>query len=156
MRAANSAMGDYQREAMAIQQAVRRAEASGARLVLARTRLLEGRSYYNRGQFGPAQQALDQAQQMFLEAGDRASAATALNSLASVLSDQQDLPRSERMYRQALSVSEEIGDRRGMSAALNNLGILLKDERRFDEARQIHERALAIRREIADQAGTAL
>jgi serine/threonine protein kinase/tetratricopeptide (TPR) repeat protein/TolB-like protein len=153
---AYDALGDFQRESGAIQQALQRAEKSGARLVAARARLLEGKSYYNRGQLMAAQQALDQAQQAFLQAGDRASAAAALNSLAAVLDDQQDLPRSERMYRQALSVAEEIGDRRTMSAALNNLGILLKNERRFDEARQTHERALAVRREIADQGATAL
>jgi tetratricopeptide (TPR) repeat protein len=153
---ANDAMGDFQRESAAVQQAVQRARQSGARFVLARARLLEGRSLFNRGQAGPAQQALDQAQQVFLEVGDRANAAAALNSLAVVLADQQDLPRSERMYRLALSTAEEIGDRRTMSAALNNLGILLKDERRFDEARQIHERALVVRREIADQVAIAL
>lgn len=153
---ADDAMGDFQHESLAIRQAVQRAERSGARLVLARARLLEGRGDYNRGQLGAAQQALDQAQQMFLDAGDRASAASALSSLATVLSDQQDLTRSERMYRQALRVGEEIGDRRSISVALNNLGVLLKDERRFDEARQMHERALAIRRDIADQAWVAV
>jgi eukaryotic-like serine/threonine-protein kinase len=153
---ANDAMGDFQRESAAIQHALQRASQARARFVVARARLLEGRSLYNQGQLGPAQQALDQAQQVFLEVGDRASAAAALNSLAVVLGDQQDLPRSERMYRQAFSVAEEIGDRRTMSAALNNLGILLKDERRFDEARQAHARALAVRREIADQPAIAM
>jgi serine/threonine protein kinase/tetratricopeptide (TPR) repeat protein/TolB-like protein len=153
---ANDAIGDFQRGSSSIQQAVQRAEHSGARLVLARARWLEGRSDFNRGQLGPAQQALDQAQRVYLEVGDRAGAAAALNSLAVVLADQQDLSQSERMYRQALAVAEEIGDRRTISAALNNMGILLKDERRFDEARQVHERALAVRREISDQAAIAL
>ncbi len=152
---ADDAIGDFQRGAVAIEQALRRAEASGSTQLVARARLLQGRSDFNRGKLAQAQQLLDQAQRMFLDAGDRASAAAALNSLAVVLSDEQDLPRSERMYRQALAVSEEVGDRRWMSAALNNLGILLKDERRFAEARQLHERALAIRRETADQVGVA-
>ncbi|HUK33722.1 MAG TPA: serine/threonine-protein kinase, partial [Vicinamibacterales bacterium] len=82
---ADDAMGDFQHESTAIRQAVQRAERSGARFILARARLLEGRADYNRGQLGPAQQALDQAQQMFLDAGDRASAAAALSSLATVL-----------------------------------------------------------------------
>jgi serine/threonine protein kinase/tetratricopeptide (TPR) repeat protein/TolB-like protein len=153
---ADDALGDFQQESVAIQRAVQRAERTGARFVLARARVLEGRSDYNRGLLGPAEKALDQAQQVFLEVGDRAAAAGTLNSLGAVLGDQQDLPRSERMYRQALTVAEEIGDRRTMSAALNNLGILLKDERRFDEARRTHERALAVRREIADQGAIAL
>jgi tetratricopeptide (TPR) repeat protein/tRNA A-37 threonylcarbamoyl transferase component Bud32 len=144
-------LGDFPRESAAIQQALQHAERGGSRLLVARARLLEGHAYYNRGQLDAAEQALDRAQQMLLEVGDRAGAASALDNLAVVLSDKQDITRAEQMHRQALVVSEEIGDRRGMSSSLNNLGILLKDQRRFDEARRAHERSLALRREMADQ-----
>jgi serine/threonine protein kinase/tetratricopeptide (TPR) repeat protein len=147
---AEYALGDFPHELAATQQAVQRAEHSGSRHLTARARLLEGRSHFNQGQLGPAEQSLEIARQMFVAVGDRAGAASALNSLASVLSDKQDLARAERMHKEAFAMSEQIGDRRGMSAALNNLGIVLKDQRRFDEARQAHERALALRREIAD------
>ena len=90
---------------------------------------------------------------MFVSAGDKAGAASALNSLATVLADQQDLSRAQRMYEESLAASEEVGDGRGMSAALNNLGILFKDQRQYAAARQAHERALALRREIGDVPG---
>ena len=144
-----AALGDFLKETAALQQAL--AHANGSRLIVARVRLLEGRNLYNRGQLGAAEQSLNEAQRVFLEVGDRASAATALNSLGAVLGDQQDLSRAERMYEQSLAVSEEIGDRRGMAAALNNLGVLYKDRRRYDDARRVHERALTLRREVADQ-----
>jgi len=146
-----SALGDFPHELDAIQQALRRAELGGARHLVARARLLEGRSYYNQGQLGLAEESLNIARQAFIDIGDRAGAASALNSLASVLGDRHELPRAELMYGQALAASEQIGDQRGMSSALNNLGVVLKDQRRFDAARRAHERALALRREIADR-----
>ena len=151
-----SGLGDFPRELAAIQRALQRAEQTGARLLVARGRLFEGRSYFSQGELAKAEQSLEAARQMFIDAGDRAGAASALNSLGSVLGDQQDITRSQRMYEQSLATSEEIGDRRAMSAALNNLGILLKDQGQLVEARRAHERSLALRREIGDRNWTAV
>jgi len=74
--------------------------------------------------------------QIFEEVGDRSGAASALNSLGSVISDTHGRVRAENVYNQALAISEQIGDRRTMSAALNNPGILYKDLRRFQDARR--------------------
>ncbi len=152
---ASGALGDFRAESAAIQLAVDGAERSGVRLLIARARLLEGRSYFNRSELGPAEESLTQAQTIFLEVGDRAGAASALNSLGVVLGDTEDIARAERMLEQSLAISEEIGDRRAMSAALNNLGISLKDRRQLPAARRAHERALALRREIGDRNWTA-
>jgi tetratricopeptide (TPR) repeat protein/TolB-like protein len=153
---AQSALGDFPRELAALERALTRASENGATLVEARARLLEGRSFFSQGQPDRAVRSLESARQMFVDAGDKAGAASALNSLATVLSDQQDISRAQRMYEESLAASEEIGDRRGMSAALNNLGILFKDQRQYAEARQAHERALALRREIGDRNWTAI
>jgi eukaryotic-like serine/threonine-protein kinase len=153
---ASTALGNFPRELEAAQLALRRAESGGTRHLIARARLLEGRSYFNQGQLRPAEQSLEMARKTFVEIGDRAGAASALNSLAAVVGDLRDLPRAVRMHEEALRASEQIGDRRGMASALNNVGIVLKDQRRFDEARQAHERALALRREIADRRSIAI
>jgi serine/threonine protein kinase/tetratricopeptide (TPR) repeat protein len=153
---AAAALGDFPRELAALEHALRRAEQLGARLVVARARLLEGRSYFNQGEPTRAERSLEAARQVFLEAGDRSGVASALNSLGTVVSDQHDITRGQRMYEQSLATSEEIGDRRAMSAALNNLGILLKDQGKLREALAAHERALALRREIGDRNWTAV
>jgi serine/threonine protein kinase/tetratricopeptide (TPR) repeat protein/TolB-like protein len=153
---ASSALGDFPTELKSAQDALRRAERSGSRHLIARARLLEGRSYFNQGQLTSAEQSLEIARKMFIEVGDRAGAALALNSMGSVMADMHDLPRAERMYREALSANEQIGARRAMSGSLNNLGIVLKDQRRFGEARAAYERALAIQREIGDKNWTAI
>jgi serine/threonine-protein kinase len=153
---AASALGDFPRELAALEHALGRAGQIGARLLIARARLLEGRSYFNQGEPTKAERSLDAARQVFLEAGDRSGAASALNSLGTVLSDQQDITRAQRMYVESLTASEEIGDRRAMSSALNNLGILLKDQGKLREALAAHERALRLRREIGDRNWTAV
>lgn len=151
-----AALGDFPHQLAAIQRALQHAEQTGAKLLVARARLFEGRSYFSQGQPQKSEQSLDTARQLFVEAGDRAGAAAALNNLGSVLADQQDITRAQRMYEQSLATSEEIGERRGMSSALNNLGILLKDQGQLVEARRAHERSLAIRREIGDRNWTAV
>lgn len=153
---AASALGDFPRELAALQRAVHGAEQLGARLLVARARLFEGRSYFNQGEPTKAAQSMEAARAVFLEAGDLAGAASALNSLGTVLSDQQDITRGQRMYEQSLATSEQIGDRRAMSAALNNLGILLKDQGKLKEALAAHQRSLALRREIGDRNWTAV
>jgi serine/threonine-protein kinase len=153
---ASSALGDFPNELESTQDALRRAEHSGSRHLIARARLLEGRSYFNQGQLANAEKSLEIARQTFIDVGDRAGAALALSSLGSVVADMHDLPRAERMYREAIAVNEQIGNRRSLSGAMNNLGILLKDQRRFDEARAFYERALAIQREIGDKNWTAI
>jgi eukaryotic-like serine/threonine-protein kinase len=149
-------LGDFPHQLAALQRALQSAEQAGAKLLVARARLFEGRCYFNKGEPQKAERSLDTARQLFLDAGDRAGAASALNNLGSVLADQQDITRAQRMYEQALATSEEIGERRGMSSALNNLGILLKDQGQLGEARRAHERSLAIRREIGDRNWTAV
>jgi serine/threonine protein kinase/tetratricopeptide (TPR) repeat protein len=153
---AYGALGDFPHQLAATQRALQHAEQTGAKLLVARARLFEGRTYYNLGNPQQSELALDAARRLFIDAGDRAGAASALSSLASVLSDQQDITRARTMFEQSFATSEEIGDRRAMSSALNNLGIMLKDQGELAEARRVHERSLAIRREIGDRSWTAV
>src|SRR5205807_4440163 len=97
---AHTALGNFPRALAAAQHALQRSEQSGSRHLIARARLLEGRSHFDQGQLGPAEQSLEMARHMFVDIGDRAGAATALNSLAAVLADQQDLSRAGHMYEQ--------------------------------------------------------
>ena len=151
---AAAALGDFKHELEALQRAMRAAQSSGSRLLLAQATLREGRSYRNLGQPGPAERSMRAAQTVFEEVGDKAGVASALNGLAALLGDQDDLA-AERLFRQSLAISEEIGDRGGASATLNNIGVILKDRREYEAARRVHERALAIRREIGHRNGEA-
>ena len=54
----------------------------------------KGAAYFHQGQLRPAETSLEIARQTFVEIGDRAGVASALNSLGSVMSDLHDIPRS--------------------------------------------------------------
>ena len=148
---AASALSDFSRELASIQRARQHADQHGMRLLSARAYLLEGRSYYNQGKVADAEPALQKARELFAAAGDRSGEAAALNSLASVIADQQGRPQGRPMYDASYAAAEAIGDRRAMSTALNNLGVMLKDMGDYVGARQAHERSLALRREIDDR-----
>jgi serine/threonine protein kinase/tetratricopeptide (TPR) repeat protein/TolB-like protein len=152
---ASSSLGRFPDGLAAAQRALQRAEQLGSRHLVARARLLEGRSYFNQGELRNAERSLEVARKIFVEVEDGANEASTLNSLASVIGDLHEIPRSMRMFEAALATSERIGDRRGMSTVLNNLGIALKDQRRFVEAREAYERSLALAREIGHQTGVA-
>src|SRR5262249_33484343 len=83
-------LSDFKRQQQADAQAAAKAKSSGARLLLANARLVEGRAFYNLGQPENAVASLQEAQSLFAAAGDRAGASSSLASLASVYGDQQD------------------------------------------------------------------
>jgi eukaryotic-like serine/threonine-protein kinase len=149
------ALSDFKGQQLIGARAAEKAQASGARLLLARARLSEGRAFYNLGQPDTAIRQLREAQSLYSSAGDRTGIASALNSLAVVYLDRRDLTSSIRTLEQSLATAREIGDRRQMGTTLSNLGIVLKDQGRFADALVMHEQALALRREVGNKPGEA-
>jgi tetratricopeptide (TPR) repeat protein len=80
--------GDYNRQQALAQQAGKKAQAIGARLLLARAKLVEGQALENQSHFKDAVEAYSTAKQIFEDAGDRDGTATALNALGIVLQKQ--------------------------------------------------------------------
>jgi len=148
-------LSEFKRQQQVYAQAEKKVRSSRARLLLAATRLAEGRAFYNLGQPENAISALEEAKSVFAAAGDKAGIASALSSLASVYGDQTDIPHEIQMHQQSLAISREIGDKRLTSSSLNNLASLFKDQGRYDDALKLHEEALALRREIGDKSWTA-
>ncbi|MGH2897271.1 MAG: tetratricopeptide repeat protein, partial [Solirubrobacteraceae bacterium] len=103
---AAAGLGDFPRQLTVLQRMIPGVERSQSRLLLAQGRLAEGGSYFNQGQPGPAEKSLEAARRIFIEVGDKAGAASALNSMANVLADQQDLARVRGLYEEALAMSE--------------------------------------------------
>jgi tetratricopeptide (TPR) repeat protein len=148
-------LSDFKRQQQTYAQAVQKGRALGAQLLVARARLFEGRAFFQLGQPEDAIHAFQEAQPLFINAGDRAGVASVLSNLATVYGDRSDIPRTIQMLKESLAISREIGDKRQMATALNNLAIDFKDQGRFADARQTHEEALALRREIGDRLGAA-
>ena len=154
--AAAGSLSDFKRQQVAAERAATKGQAQGARLLLARARLLESRALYEQGQLTQAAAASQEARDIDTAAGDRAGAAAALNTIASVLSARGDVIKATEMHEQAVEIFRQIGNKKGMASALNNIAIQLKDRGDLTGARRVQEQVLALRREVADKSGAAV
>jgi DNA-binding winged helix-turn-helix (wHTH) protein/TolB-like protein/tetratricopeptide (TPR) repeat protein len=73
---------NYSRQQALARQAADKAQAIGARLLLARAKIVEGQALDNQSHFKDAIEAYSTAKQIFEDAGDRDGAVLALNALA--------------------------------------------------------------------------
>ncbi len=146
-------VSDFKHELALAKKADLKGKELGARLLVARAKLAEGRASFSLGDSKDANLLAEEAKRLFAQAGDRNGEATALHNMAAALSDQGDNPGSVGLDGQALEICRAIGNLRCMSDALNNMGIVLKDQADFPAARQAYEKSLALRREIGDRVG---
>jgi len=139
---------DYKRQQTLAEQAAAKALSSGARLLLARAKLVQGWALDDQAQFKEATQAYSSAQQIFQEAGDRDGTATALNDLGIVLQKQGDLTGARAKLEQARSDFRQIGDGNGLGGALSNLGEVYRAEGDLLKAEGLYREALEIFRKL--------
>jgi tetratricopeptide (TPR) repeat protein/predicted Ser/Thr protein kinase len=149
-------LSDFKRELAMTKKAEPKGQAQGARLLVARAKLGEGRALFSLGDAKESQHATQEAQRLFAEAGDRNGEATALHNIASAISEQGDNAAAMKLHEQALVVCRTIGNRRCMGDALNSIGVIHKDEANFAAAQRAYEQSLALRREIGDRGGEAV
>ena len=148
---AAASVSDYRRVQMAAQRAVTKGQAQGARLVIARARMLEGWAFRNLGEPKKATELLDDARRTYAAVGDRGSVARVLTRLAGAYYDQGDLAAVKRMFEESLTIQRQIGDKAGNAASLNGIGVVLDSQGDLVGARRMYEQSLAIAREIGNR-----
>jgi tetratricopeptide (TPR) repeat protein len=153
-RAADS-VGDFKRTQRQAAETVRKARAMGAGRMVAQALLIEGGALQHQGLQDQAGKAFEEAQQLFMVAGDRQGAAVALQSTGGLLYDKGDYDAARQIYEQALIVFHQIGAERNVSGALNRIGNALYDENRLTEAKAYYEQTLDLDRKIGDKQGIA-
>lgn len=99
---------------------------------------------------------LEEAHQLFLEVGDRAGEARALNSLASAVRTVGSSGRARELYDEALRIRTEIGDESGISVTTFNLARLAMDEGDFETGRRLFERSHEIDTSLGEEWGAML
>jgi tetratricopeptide (TPR) repeat protein len=119
-----SALSDFQRARTAAATAAEKARDHGARLLVARARLKEGRALERLGQPKEAIDAAEEAKSNFLQAGDRRGVAGAWNNVFSLLWRQGGLDGAQTAATHVLEIYREIGDRGGVATGLLNVGLL--------------------------------
>lgn len=153
--AAARALSDFARQQAAATQAATKANAQGARLLLARARLLQGEALEELGEGPKAIDAYGEAQRIYSSAGDRRGEARALNNIAIVYRAQGDLTRARSMYERALATYTEIGDERNLIAVTANLANVLRQQGDLQGAQARYQDALEAARRTGDRRNEA-
>jgi tetratricopeptide (TPR) repeat protein len=148
-------VSDFRRQRDAAGRAASAAQAVDARLVVAAARDLEGWALYKLGETEPAKAALRAAERAFGAAGDQASRARSLASLALIAREQGDLAQARRGHEEALRTFRSTGNQRSIAWALTHVGIVAELEGDAAGARRAYDDALGSQREIGDQLGVA-
>ncbi len=137
-------LADYKREQALAESAARKAEMTGARLLLARAKLVVGYAADGLGNFRSARDAYAVAQQMCAESGDVVGAALAEMDIGITLDEQGDLAGAKRSYEQVLPVFQGKGDQLSLVAALTNLSLIYSREGDLPKQEHLIREALAI------------
>jgi TolB-like protein/Tfp pilus assembly protein PilF len=147
---------DFKRELVAAVRATEKGQKLGARLLVARAELAEGRAYYSLGDYPHFQSAAEAARRIYAETGDRSGEANALHNLATGMYDHGDRANSLKLQEESLETCRKIGNKRCQADAFNSIGVALKDEADFEGARKSYEESIAIHRETGDKIGEAV
>jgi tetratricopeptide (TPR) repeat protein len=149
-------LADFKREQAATARAAATAEAQGARLLVARTRLEEGGAFADVGEPGKALALDNEGKQIYAKAGDRGNTAKALLDIGYVLQDEGDLEGAKRSYDESLAISRQIGDRRSVAKVLNNVAAILYRQGDLSTTRKMLEESMTNFREIGDTSAVAM
>ena len=150
---ADASLSDDNGAVAAATSAIRKANASGAKLLVARAKTFQCRSLANLGQSKPATAACEESRKIYHEAGDLAGEAGALHAMAEVPINQGDLETAEALYEQAFKLARQTGDKKATARELGNIGVIHFQEGDFATAKNIYREALDNFREVGDKRG---
>jgi len=155
--AANS-IADYKRQQSAASRGAQKADAIGARLVLARARLAEGRAIMELGEPAKAIPLLEQARDIFAATGNRFSQARVLQNLGLANYYQSRFDEAKKTYEEALAIQQELGNRANQAKLWNGIGMILERQNDLEGAKRAFQQTLEICRALNDTAmvGTAI
>ena len=80
---------------------------------------------------------------MYINEGDKAGQALALNNLGIVLYSKGDGVRALEHYQRSLKLKEEMGDREGQASTLNNIGYINEQNNNYRQGLEYYERCLS-------------
>ena len=137
-------IGDFKREQALADSAAKKSEMTGARLLLARAKLVGGYASDDLGNFSSAMDAYTVARRMFAESGDVDRSALALMNIGGVLAKQGDVAGAKRSIKQALKVFRKTSDQANLAAALFNLGEIYQRQGELPKAEPLDRESLTI------------
>jgi tetratricopeptide (TPR) repeat protein len=145
-----SSLSDFKRQQAAAEQSANASRAAGANLLLAQGLQLEGAAWERMGDSKKTVEFLNQANELYIAAGDRKGAARASLLAGDLLSDQGNYEGAMKRYEGALQVFREIGAMKSIAATDERIGNVFYAEGKMVEARKYYEQALPFDKEIND------
>jgi tetratricopeptide (TPR) repeat protein len=149
-------LSDNKQVVLAADNAIKKANVSGAKLLAARARVMQCRAFASLGQSQQSISAGAEARRIYHEAGDLPGEAGALHSMAEVPINQGDLAKAKELYEQALDIARKIGDKRAAARELGNIGLIFVQEGDFATGEKIYAEALANFRDVGDKHGMSV
>jgi tetratricopeptide (TPR) repeat protein len=149
-------LGDTHRMLAAVEAAEHKCQALGARLLLARARVVEGQAYDGLAQLDKSMAAYEDAKAIFAAASNRAGVASTVFYMAATLMDRGDNAKGLARFQEALADYRELGDRRGEARSMMGVGVMLQNLNDFDGALKNLTQALAVLREVGDRSNVAV
>jgi serine/threonine protein kinase/tetratricopeptide (TPR) repeat protein/TolB-like protein len=144
------ASADYKHELVMADEAKRKGEASGNRLLVAEAIFEKGHAYRNLNEPNKAKDLFAEARSRFAAAGSRYGEGRVLKQLGILLAEQNDLDNAEKAFREALQIARDLGNKAGEATELENLANVLLIQRNLPMAAETYEQSLAIAREFGD------
>jgi serine/threonine protein kinase/tetratricopeptide (TPR) repeat protein len=149
-------LSDNKRVVLAADNAIKKANFSGAKLLAARARIIQCRAFASLGQSQQSISAGAEARRIFHEAGDLAGEAGALHSMAEVPINQGDLAKAKELYEHALDIARKIGDKHAAARELGNIGLIFVQEGDLATGEKMYAEALANFRDVGDKHGMSV
>lgn len=137
-------LADYRRSRTLAENAARKSEMAGERLLLARAKMMVGYAANNLGDFKGAKEAFTVAQRMCADSGDAVGAALAKMNIGISLEEEGDFTGAKFDYEQALDVFRKKGDQASMAAALTNLSLVYMSEGDLPKAERFIRETMVI------------
>ena len=144
--------------AVPLQRGKDKAAARGQKLIYANARLQECVGLQYSDHPAAARPACQEAYDIFLAAGNRTSAASALRNLADRTADEGRKDEALRLYERAITMLRETGSRSVLAATENNMALVLEAQGQLDRAESLFRDVKRNFEEVGDKLniGTAL
>lgn len=148
-------LGDFKQQLATATRTEQRAEAQGAKLLSASSRLSECYSLQALGASEKARQQCEKARQTFASVGDRNGEAIAIDFTALSFFGEGNFSKSKKLDQDALAIFRETGNRRRMGTVLTHLANVTWQEGDLDGALEGYSAALANYQEVGDRLNVA-
>lgn len=149
-------VGDFKQGQAFAAQAVQKARAENAKLILAHALYRQGFALENLGDTKGAVFAVEEAGRIYQSVGDRYGLASTIEVTGQVFSDHGDYPSALAKFEDELAIAREIGNRKAEASALNNTALVLSQQGDAEGAREMFEKALPGFREVGDKSNYAM